>query len=146
MKKFLLFILALTITVGASAQSYDKAIGLRFGYDNAITYKMNLSSANSLDFALAFPGFFHAVVVQGFYLWNFPIVDNLNFHVGPGATIGAAFAGYFLVSANVEFGIEYKIPTAPIAISLDYTPGIGIFGGTFAPSYYGGGLGIKYTF
>ena len=45
-------------------------------------------------------------------------------------------------------GLEYKIPVAPIAISLDYRPQIVVStaDGAFAPGFLGFGLGIKFTF
>lgn len=156
MKKFLIIILGLTLTIGATAQNYKSAFGIKVAYNVALTYKTYISETNSLDFNVNFEAFkkgYFGVSAQGFYLWDFPIVDNLNAYVGPGASVGIGMThsdsgttSAFSLMVNCELGIEYKIPTAPVAISLDWTPGIGLAGSGFGYGYYGGGLGIKYTF
>ncbi len=151
MKKILIILAALTISVSAFSQSYKNAIGLRLGYDFAITYKANLSESNFLDFGVnlhPWGGF--GVNVYGFYDWNFNIsgVDGLSWYVGPGVTLG--YWGGFAASINGIIGLEYKFANIPLALSVDYAPGIGFYagGGGFHIGYSGyiGGLGVKYTF
>ena len=86
-------------------------------------------------------------------------VSALKFYYGFGAHIGGIGNGtyrrfngdnqvyannHILLGADGVIGLEYKIPEAPIAVSLDLNPRIELATGPFmdiAP-----GLGIKYTF
>lgn len=151
MKRFLVILAALIISVSAFSQSYKNAIGVKLGYDMALTYKTNLSEANFLDFSVDF-SFFHkgyfGVTAGGFYNWNFVVADGLSLYVGPGVYLGVGLSdnsAAFYASINAMLGIEYKFANAPIAISLDYTPGLRICP-NIGYSGYAGGLGVKYTF
>lgn len=154
MKKII--ILALAVLIGASAasaQSYKHAVGLKIGYDISLTYKQNLSEANSFDVGLdlSFFGGYFGVSAYGFYnwQWNIDAVPGLNWYVGPGAHVGL-YAGGFGASVHGQIGLEYKFNNIPLALSLDYAPGLGFYAtqGAFAIGYAGtyGGLGVKYTF
>ena len=86
-------------------------------------------------------------------------VRELKFYYGAGAHIGALSSGVYqtfdgvnetyngshiLLGVDGVIGLEYRIPRAPIAISLDLNPRIELATGPFfdlAP-----GLGLKYTF
>lgn len=153
MKKILVILAALTISVSAFSQSYKNAIGLRLGYEFSVTYKSFLSEENFLEFGVnlhPFDTYNHfGVNVYGFYEWNFNIggVDGLTWYVGPGLSLG--YRNGFTASVNCMIGIEYKFPSIPLALSLDYAPGIRYYGGyehPFGYAEYLGGIGVKYTF
>lgn len=149
MKKIFVILAVLTISVSAFSQSYKNAIGVKLGYDMAITYKTNLSEANFLDFSVDFSGVFSGgsyfgITAGGFYNWNFVVADGLSVYVGPGVYLGL-YSSSFYASINAMLGIEYKFANAPIAISLDYTPGLRITP-NIGYAGYSGGLGVKYTF
>lgn len=170
MKKIILssFILfaALFISKSSSAQntqnstSYQTAVGLKFGgYENGPSIKYFVDNSVSLEGILGFRS--HGVVITGLYEFNLPAfgVAGLNFYYGAGAHIGSEGAGVYrtiggnsqvytsthiLLGVDGVFGLEYKIPQAPIAISLDLDPRAELATGPFfdiAP-----GLGVKYTF
>ncbi len=160
MKKILIVALTFIISLSAFSQEYKQALGIRLGYDMSITYKNNLSDKNFIDasvnFGLFHPGLF-SLVVSGFYdwRWDIPNVKGLSWYVGPGIFLGPMFYSYagegggskmsFLLSINAGIGLEYKFANTPIALSLDYYPGLQITPGVgFA--YANGGLGVKYTF
>ncbi len=146
-KKLTIVIFALTIAVSAYSQSYERAIGLKFGWDLEVEYKQHLSPTNFFQVSATLPWEFNGALASGFYAWNNEIesVPGLSWFYGPGARLGV-YSGldaiYFSVNALV--GLEYKFYDIPLAISLDFTPGLLIspgidFGGST-------GLGLKYTF
>lgn len=153
MKKSLVVLIALTLSASVFAQDYNQAIGLRFGYDFALAYKDNVSSANFYEIGVNLHPWGNALGVNayGFYNWNhaFSGARGLSWYVGPGATIGLYNDG-FAASINCMIGLEYKFAGAPIALSLDYAPGLGFYNNNdlngFGFCGYIGGLGVKYTF
>lgn len=154
MKKIIVALIALTISISAFSQSYKQAVGIKLGYDVEFTYKYNLSQINAIDAGLGW-FFDNSFLVNGFYLWNFDInqVDGLRWYVGPGAYLGAYLHKEYssiMFSINARAGIEYKFDDIPLALSLDWSPGIEFSGkgDDFGPDFgwRGLGLGVKYTF
>ena len=152
MKKVIAIIAALVVSVSAFSQNYQNAIGLKIGYDVAATYKTHLSSSNALDLGINLSGLFQknglGLLASGFYTWENQLggVDGLSWYVGPGAYIGL-FLGdtvAFNASINAMLGLEYKFANIPLALSVDWTPGLNLTGIAF--SWHGGGIGAKYTF
>jgi hypothetical protein len=143
-----------------AADNYNAEAGLKFGaYEDGISAKWFADSNVSYEGILGFRD--HGVVVTGLYELNQEAfnVPELKFYYGFGAHIGGEGRGYYdriggsdeyynnghlLLGADGVIGLEYKIPQAPIAISLDLNPRIELATGPFfdiAP-----GLGVKYTF
>ncbi len=155
MKKFLVVLVALFLSITAFSQEYKNSIGVKLGYDMSIDYKHNLSESNFINTGTSFL-FWGAFGLRayGFYNWNFPIrsVDGLSWYVGPGAYVGFFMNSQYLGfdgSINAMIGLEYKLRNIPLAFSFDWAPGLRIT--TYLPHYVGfaygcGGLGIKYTF
>jgi len=141
------------------SQDYKTAVGLKFGaYEDGISVKYFATPSISYEGVLGFRD--HGVVITGLYEINQQAfsVQGLNFYYGFGAHIGAEGKGdyqrfgndeyynssHLLLGADGVLGLEYVIPKAPIAISLDLNPRVELATGPFfdiAP-----GLGIKYTF
>jgi hypothetical protein len=164
MKKILFscipLLLFLLISKRSNAQDYTTAVGLKFGgYENGPSIKFFPNNAVALEGVLGFRS--HGVVITGLYEIHQQAfgVAGLKFYYGAGAHIGSEGAGVYQTfgggnetynTAHVLFGVdgvlglEYKIPQAPIAISLDLNPRAELATGPFfdiAP-----GLGLKYTF
>jgi hypothetical protein len=164
MKKILfssfLLLFMLLISKQSNAQDYKTAVGLKFGgYENGPSIKFFPNNDVALEGVLGFRA--HGVVITGLYEIHQPAfgASGLKFYYGAGAHIGSEGAGVYQTfgggnetynSAHVLFGVdgvlglEYKIPQAPIAISLDLNPRAELATGPFfdiAP-----GLGLKYTF
>ena len=60
----------------------------------------------------------------GLYEWTQPVINNdFNLYYGVGGHLGAA-ANKFAIGIDAIVGLEYKIPNAPIAFSLDYKPSV----------------------
>ena len=144
----------------ATSNSYQIAAGLKFGgYESGISGKYFINNNTAIEGILGFRE--KGVVVTGLYeihqvAFNVPA---LKFYYGFGAHIGGVGKGNYnlfnrdprvyannqiLFGVDGVIGLEYKIPKAPIAVSLDLNPRIELATGPFvdiAP-----GLGIKYTF
>jgi hypothetical protein len=164
MKKLIVysFILVsfLLISKRSNAQEYKTAVGLKFGgFENGISIKYFTAKDVALEGILGFRN--NGVVITGLYEFHQEAfgVPELKFYYGAGAHIGAVGSGVYqrfgggnefyttnqiLLGVDGAIGLEYVIPKAPIAISLDLNPRIELATGPFfdvAP-----GLGLKYTF
>ncbi len=155
MKKLSILLVALVASVAvASAQNYDKAIGLRLGYGAALDFKWNVSQANSWNFNLAFPAF-RGFQASAAYQWNWPLGDlgvggqGFNAYAGPAAGVGyLGVAGYRGLSLGIgaHGGVEYKF-NAPIALAIDVKPMVTYAnGGIWANGLWDFGLVLRYTF
>jgi hypothetical protein len=164
MKKlaYILFLSVSFLLIGkrSQAQDYKTAVGLKFGaYEVGPSIKYFMDNSTALEGIIGIRD--HGVVVTGLYeihqqAFN---VDKLNFYYGFGGHLGSVGSGYYkriggddeyysgkhiLIGADATLGLEYTIPNAPIAISLDLNPRLELARGPFfdiAP-----GLGLKYTF
>ncbi|MDR6940279.1 hypothetical protein [Mucilaginibacter pocheonensis] len=165
MKKlaYVLFFSVSFLLIGkrSQAQDYQTAVGLKFGaYEVGPSIKYFMDKNTALEGIIGIRD--HGVVITGLYEIHQPAfnVDKLNFYYGFGGHLGSIGRGGFykriggddeyydgkhiLIGADATLGLEYKIPEAPIAISLDLNPRLELARGPFfdiAP-----GLGLKYTF
>ena len=138
---------------------YKMAVGLKFGpYESGFSGKYFFAPNTALEGILGFNN--HGVVVTGLYEMDIIAfnVPALKFYYGAGAHIGAEGAGNYSVLGNNRsydnthlllgidgvLGLEYKIPQAPIAISVDLDPRVELATGPFFD--VGPALGLKYTF
>lgn len=147
MKKILAIVFCVVLSAGiANAQDYRNAIGVRLGGGAGINYKHIMNNGNAfeaiLDFSIFNTG---AAYLTGLYEWYTPIGSNgFNIYYGLGAHIGA-FDKDFALGIDGIIGLEYRFPSVPIALSLDYKPAV-----NFLPEVRGVlnsfGFGIKYTF
>jgi hypothetical protein len=132
MKKVFLafsFMAASMFSINAQEIS-DHAIGLRFGGGNGIggeiTYQKSLSENNRLEINLGLANEFTDFKATGLYEWVWQLEDKFNWYAGVGGGIVSANETGIYGAGVV--GIEYNFD-APILISLDYRPEIGIAGG-----------------
>ncbi len=130
-KVFLTLGLVFTTIIALQAQDIsDNAIGLRFGGGDGvggeISYQKALGSNNRLEVDLGLANEFTNFKATGLYQWVWSIEDQLNWYAGAGGGIVSA-NGTGIYGSGV-IGIEYDF-NAPILLSLDYRPEIGIAGG-----------------
>lgn len=144
MKKFLVMAALMVATLTVSAQEYNWAAGLRFGGFNGLTAKKQLGS-NALEFGASW-GIGNYLMVDGVYEWQQPVItDGFTLYYGGGAYVGLAGQSFWLGAEGVV-GLEYRLPiNFPLAISLDYRPGLNIIPG-IGFNAVNFGLGIKYCF
>lgn len=135
----------------ASAQDYKNAAGLGIDFGNGQTlvgpsfkHFFNANSAGQLDVLFGS----HYTNIGAYYQYHFPIkgANGLNLYAGGGPSIGLYSGGSeFLLRPMV--GLDYKIPTTPIALSFDWRPAVSLSnngGDTFTPARFG--LGFKFVF
>ena len=143
MKKFFAIAALMVATLTVSAQDYDWAVGLRGGGFSGLTGKMN-KGETAIEAGLSLYG--NGLAIDAVYEWQKPVI-NEDFHLYYGAGAYTNIAGqYFGLGAEAVVGLEYRLPiNFPLAVSLDYRPGINLLGGVH---FWGGnfGLGVKYCF
>lgn len=132
MKKIMIafgIMLATTLTINAQDIA-NNAIGLRFGGGNGlggeISYQKALGSNNRLEIDLGLANEFANFKATGLYQWVWNLENRFNWYAGFGG--GLVSAGETGIYAAGVIGIEYNFD-APILLSIDYRPEIGITGG-----------------
>jgi hypothetical protein len=117
MKKYLMIALLSLFCIGAKAQDYNWAIGVRGGGNDAgVTLKHILSDYNALELDYNYQygrdRMIRASVLTLLYEWNRPVItDGFLFYFGLGAHIGAATMAKEHNDANfLAFGgrIDYQ--------------------------------------
>ncbi|ARV16661.1 hypothetical protein [Polaribacter sp. SA4-12] len=132
MKKVLLVLsLVFTATFTMNGQEIsDNAIGLRFsggnGVGGEVSYQKSLGDSNRLEIDLGLANEFTDFKATGLYQWVWNLENQFNWYAGVGGGIVSA-GGTGIYGAGVV-GIEYNFD-APILISIDYRPEIGVSGG-----------------
>src|SRR4051812_3618593 len=149
--KVLLAIAAFLLALAATAQSYNKAIGIKFPVGFGVSYKKFITPKAAMEFqALAGTQSF---MVDGLYEFHFPIanVEGLNWYVGPGVHVGF-YRNDYQKSYNSKMdlgidgvaGLDYKFSGLPVNVSLDWQPSLSFTGNSGAHAAYGG-VAIRYT-
>lgn len=148
MKKIvLIFGLVLAGALSMNAQDIsNSAIGLRLsggnGLGGEISYQKALGNSNRLEIDLGLGNDFTDFKATGLYQWVWNLEDRFNWYAGVGGgIISAVETGIY--GAGV-IGIEYNFG-APILISIDYRPEIGISGGLNGLSS-DAALSVRYQF
>ena len=132
MKKIVfVFGLLVSLTLSVNAQDIaDNAIGLRLSGGNGaggeISYQKALGNNNRLEIDLGLANEFADFKATGLYQWVWSLEEQFNWYAGFGGGIVSA-NGTGIYGAGV-IGIEYNF-NAPVLLSLDYRPEIGVAGG-----------------
>jgi len=165
MKKTILmtFLLATVCLVSnASAQEYDSALGLRFGYPLSVSYKTFLNETAAIEVIGGTRGIgngnsgYRWYNIGAAYQVHKPVeiggIDGLNYYFGAGGSIylWSFNDGFANEGARTSFGIQgylglsYTFNDTPINITLDWVPTFFLngFNSGFGADY--GGLGIRY--
>ena len=150
MKTILALGIALVITTSVHAQSsgYQTAIGIKF-YPTGATVKHFVSERNALEGIGYF--FNYGARITGLYEihGNISNAGGLKWYIGPGAHLGFynnKYGGGTAIGVDGVLGLDYKIASAPINLSLDWQPSVE-FGSKFNNGFTGnwGGIAIRYT-
>lgn len=149
MKKFLMVAVMLVSAMAVSAQDYNWAIGVRGGGESAgLTVKKGMGG-NALDFTANWGlGDASYLCVQGLYEWQYDLVSDLDWYWGVGAHVGMwdfANDGGLWLGVDAVIGLEYKFPSLPLAISVDYRPGFNVLPDTNV-GWGNWGFGLKFCF
>jgi hypothetical protein len=130
-----------------TSSSYRTALGVKF-YPGAISIKHFVNDRAAIEGLASF--WKGGVRFTGLYELHYPLlqVDGLQWYVGPGAHIGfyddKYYGGSTFFGIDGVLGIDYKIPGAPLNVSLDWNPSFEFGDGAEFQSW--GGLGIRFTF
>jgi len=137
-------------------EHYSRAIGGRFGVANGITYKHFLNSNHAVDGILNFQGNrnWSVLKVVGLYEIHDQIevadYEGLLWYYGAGGGLGfynnkVEDVTSVAFSLDGVLGLDFKVPTAPINISLDWKPMLEL-----SPNpglkFDGFGLSIRFAF
>jgi len=152
MKTFLILLVAVVLTVSVNAQTnsadYKSAIGVKF-YPTGITYKQFTSGKTALEGLGYF--FNYGARITGLYeiYGNINNAGGLKWYVGPGLHVGFynnKYGGKTTIGIDGVLGLDYKITSAPINLSVDWQPSLE-FGNAFNNGFTGnwGGIAIRYT-
>lgn len=138
----------------AQAQSYQNAIGGRFGAANGVTFKTSLGENKMLDLIANFRSNneYNYFRFTGLYEVYKPIPEaaGLNWYYGIGGSLGTAkykptHSTDLYLAVDGVLGLDYKFADAPINLSLDWKPAIQLAPDTdFDAS--GVGLSLRFTF
>jgi hypothetical protein len=153
-KHFLLLICLFFLSGAAYSQEYKAAAGLRLGYPFSASVKYFATETNAFEAYVGTRGFgfYRWYSVSGAYLRHFPVegVEGLQYYFGGGASM--LFWNFDIISAapKTTFGIQayagldYKIPNAPVSVTIDWVPTYFLTG--FSSGFGGryGALGIRY--
>lgn len=155
MRKAFIAIVILFFSVSLNAQSssansstYTTALGVKVWDGGGISLKHFFNDRHAGELIAYFYG--HGIRFTGLYEIHGDIegVSGLKWYIGPGAHVGFYNSKYgdgAFIGIDGVLGLDYKINSAPINISLDWQPSFE-FGDNrgFVGSW--GGLGIRYTF
>lgn len=158
---FSLTVLILNCPSIALSQSGSTAVGWRFGWTEGITIRHMVSNQNAIEGILGFRhrGYSATVLFEQFKGTKVP---SLNLYYGLGLHVGRnadryyfynngrykyyAYEGESHFGPDFLLGLEYKIPSTPIGLSLDIKPTVCFYNSGRTEVYPDPGLGLKVIF
>lgn len=146
------------------SQEYKNGIGLRLGgLTSGLSFKHFISDKHAFEMVLSVPR--RGVVFTGLYQVHQSLGNQgLYWCYGGGAHIGSfgRNGGYFYVQnknkiyyfegnentfvlgLDLNLGLEYKIPNAPLSLGVDLKPIIDFYDGAYG--FFDGGFLFRFTF
>ncbi len=160
---FISAIAFLGFTMTAQAQlTTQHAIGARFGSATGITYRYTLSPDRAIEGIMSVQSNSKSSRFRlvGLYQYHKPLIDDLSWFWGFGGSVGSytgkaytdangkRFDKYSELALSIDgiAGLEYKIPSAPIAITLDAKPYFDFLQESGFRIVEGLGFSVRYTF
>lgn len=155
MKRHVLFLMAaMLFSLSLSAQGVNDsrhAIGIRGGWGAELSYQRYVAPADRVEATIGVNRY--GFSIEGMYQWLYEIPSNttgeLKWYTGVGVGLGDwdndDFDKGFGMGILGQVGIEYGFDQAPIALSLDYRPGL-YFAPEFNFDWSGFALGLRFYF
>lgn len=132
MKKTLLASIFATVAFCVTAQDFDQAIGLRFGYPNSVTYKKFISESSAIEGIVGFRswGWGSTFQVAGAYQIHNELelddFEGLEWYYGAGAGVYFNSVEFGSNTTNLGIngylGLSYTLEDVPINLSIDWVP------------------------
>ena len=165
MKPLLLTLAALLLAAAAPAQSFENALGVRFGYPWSVSFKHFLDDANAVEAYVGTRGYggFRggATSLSAAYLHHEDLdldgdLSPLRWYYGAGASV--RFWNYrdgdfrrrndysaTTLGVSGYLGLQYAFRDVPIELTLDWVPTLHL-GRTYINAFGAGqgGLGARY--
>lgn len=120
-------VVLLLIAISGKAQDYKMGLGIRFSTQDAavnhsISFKYFFSESTAAEALLSFgdPLALGLLVEK-----HKPVVNNLKWFYGGGAYVG--FGDNRNVGAQGVLGLDYKFPSLPINLSMDWKPELNLY-------------------
>ncbi|MCB9223424.1 MAG: hypothetical protein H6582_04525 [Crocinitomicaceae bacterium] len=163
MKQIILIALFfISCSFNSNAQVNPHAIGLRLGgshygyYGGEISYQHGFGDKNRLEIDLGARNhkYWSYLGLAAIFHWDWNLTAGLNWYIGPGAQIGfwnnRGNNGYYRgagLGIGGQIGLEYDFNhhDVPLLLSLDVRPMWDLLYTNYT-YWYGGALGIRYTF
>ncbi len=129
--KYSLLLFSLSFSLTLFGQRYTNSVGLKFASigSTQINGKHFMNENNALEVSLG--GNTNYVWMQGNYLWQSQLVDELDYYLGAGPGFGInsrnpiiqnSLNDRYLFGVNGVLGVEYKLPDYPFTFSLESGP------------------------
>lgn len=140
------------------AQTYNTALGLRFGDPSGITVKHFVSNSGAVEGIAGFSS--NHLTFTGLYEFHasFFGANRLNWYFGPGLHAGWHFHNknpwwkddfnddnHVIFGGDLIIGLEYTFVQLPLNLSLDWKPGINIIGHQNV-FFNNGAISIRFAF
>ncbi|MFD1166713.1 hypothetical protein ACFQ2C_13965 [Sphingobacterium daejeonense] len=159
----LVFIALIASSNLANAQLQSQhAVGARFGSATGITYRYTMSPDKAIEGILSIQGNSESSRFRlvGLYENHMPLYNDFTWFWGFGGSVGSythkaytnaqgdRFDKYYKLALSIDgiVGAEYKIPQAPLALSLDIKPYFDFLEESGFRIWDGVGFSIRYTF
>lgn len=143
-----IFLILSSVKAQTTGNDYKTALGVKF-YPTGVTIKHFITAKNALEGL----GYFYndGARITGLYEIhnNINNAGGLRWYVGPGAHLGFynnKHGGGTAIGIDGVLGLDYKINSAPINLSIDWQPSVE-FGNGYNNGFSGnwGGIAIRYT-
>lgn len=161
-KRTTLFLVIITLMIAGQQSlaqediTYQRAIGGRFGVANGITYKHFLNDSYAIDGIVNFQGnrSFTIFKLLGLFEVHQPLtvadITGLQWYYGFGGGLGSyrykdTDESGMAWSFDGVIGLDYKLSTAPINLSLDWKPTMELTPET-GVRFDGIGLSVRFSF
>lgn len=150
-KKVSIFMFAFVFlaAVAANAQTYQTALGAKFYTGDGSVGGLNIRYSNAVNTALEGSLLFYSghVGLEGLYEYQAPIngAEGLQYFVGGGAMLGLGTGkgNSTAFALRLTGGLDYKIPNAPLDVSLGLDPFFYL--APYTSSTLALGIGLRYV-
>lgn len=169
--KHIFTFLFIVLAANTFAQEYKNSAGFRLGKTDGLTYKRFLVEDQAVEFMLGFGGQDKGIQVYSIYQWHYQIpasfTESLYLYYGVGGHVGYIRPNssryyyqdgstivledgkqtYYTIGADGVIGLEYRIFTVPMTVSMEVKPYFEYYGLRYTQfTFWDFGFTAKYIF